>query len=609
MTLRAQGSPDRAGFQLISDVPAARGGHTPATKAEEHRKKKKKLRRADQRDVPRGGIIVTPLMDAAGLGAAAAPASPAVVASVVYSYVIRDEQVDQKRRIWEGMGRNLCQGPGPAFAWNNFGRPRKTEITIAGPGIQTGSSRMQRQFDHLVAGNTRHDSLVARLWEEGVGGSRLPWRRRGAHPRGAVYRSSVGGVGVWGAGRHCNAQGAPLSPPPSVKLSEVAGFLASPPLPLRTPWQETSSVPQCHSNVIRSIPVRETGRWDQVWVHIDGRLHIVGTRLRVGRSCASEAWKPRCSTFLVVPNRAARLHLPLPRCRRYHITTLWPLRLGRANVSSADQRHFPGLDKRQFCKSLPFSPDGKVTFILVSVAISPPLGIPIRCIQARGDVTARALRSQQSELGSPGGVALGFSHVGIVPDNAPCQRVFSWISHFPRPCIPSLLHFQLVLPSTALNISLVRAAKISPYNRFTNAGSIVASHCDQTTNAQLKSGMFVHKTIESNVQRTSAARPRGILLRPPKPTTFRHPSGVLGDNRVKTNDPNLTIASGARRKLSVKKLWIYYMNLSRDLNGRLPFRTCSLHMDCLRRCFPMVGAVHIENPSPVENATCAGHID
>ncbi|KAJ8870672.1 hypothetical protein PR048_029695 [Dryococelus australis] len=35
-----------------------------------------------------------------------------------------------------------------------------------------------------------------------------------------------------------------------------------------------------------------------------------------------------------------------------------------------------------------------------------------------------------------------FSHVGIVPNDAASRRVFSGICHFPRPCIPALLHIQ-----------------------------------------------------------------------------------------------------------------------------------------------------------------------
>ncbi|KAJ8890046.1 hypothetical protein PR048_009552 [Dryococelus australis] len=54
----------------------------------------------------------------------------------------------------------------------------------------------------------------------------------------------------------------------------------------------------------------------------------------------------------------------------------------------------------------------------------------------------------------PGGVAPGFSHVGIATDDAAGQRVFSGISRFPRPFIPTLLHHYLVSPSSALKTSV-----------------------------------------------------------------------------------------------------------------------------------------------------------
>ncbi|KAJ8877618.1 hypothetical protein PR048_022073 [Dryococelus australis] len=64
----------------------------------------------------------------------------------------------------------------------------------------------------------------------------------------------------------------------------------------------------------------------------------------------------------------------------------------------------------------------------------------------------------------PGRVTPGFSQVGIVPDDASGQRVFSGTSHFPRPRIPALLHSHLISPSSALKTSLLRAAHISQLN-------------------------------------------------------------------------------------------------------------------------------------------------
>ncbi|KAJ8874007.1 hypothetical protein PR048_024847 [Dryococelus australis] len=58
-----------------------------------------------------------------------------------------------------------------------------------------------------------------------------------------------------------------------------------------------------------------------------------------------------------------------------------------------------------------------------------------------GGEVARALASHHGNLGSfRVGFTPGFSHVGIVLDDAACWRVFSWYSRFPRPCIPVPLH-------------------------------------------------------------------------------------------------------------------------------------------------------------------------
>ncbi|KAJ8865772.1 hypothetical protein PR048_033294 [Dryococelus australis] len=56
-------------------------------------------------------------------------------------------------------------------------------------------------------------------------------------------------------------------------------------------------------------------------------------------------------------------------------------------------------------------------------------------------------------------VALRFSHVRILPDDAAGQRVVSEISRFPRHCIPALLHTHLASPSSALKTSMLRPPK------------------------------------------------------------------------------------------------------------------------------------------------------
>ncbi|KAJ8882625.1 hypothetical protein PR048_014437 [Dryococelus australis] len=77
-------------------------------------------------------------------------------------------------------------------------------------------------------------------------------------------------------------------------------------------------------------------------------------------------------------------------------------------------------------------------------------------------VVVRLLASHLREPGSiPGGLGPGFSHVGIVPDDAAGRRAFSGISRFPHPCIPRQLLTHLASPASALKTSLFRAAQIS----------------------------------------------------------------------------------------------------------------------------------------------------
>ncbi|KAJ8886184.1 hypothetical protein PR048_012393 [Dryococelus australis] len=72
------------------------------------------------------------------------------------------------------------------------------------------------------------------------------------------------------------------------------------------------------------------------------------------------------------------------------------------------------------------------------------------------------LASRHGESGSiPGRVTSGFSHVGIVLDDAAGWRDFSGISRFPRTSIPAPLNIHLASPTSDLKTSLLRAAQIS----------------------------------------------------------------------------------------------------------------------------------------------------
>ncbi|KAJ8893769.1 hypothetical protein PR048_006369 [Dryococelus australis] len=98
------------------------------------------------------------------------------------------------------------------------------------------------------------------------------------------------------------------------------------------------------------------------------------------------------------------------------------------------------------------------------------LGIKPGSSRLRGQwfTTSRArsvllFTSHQGGLDSiPGGVAPGFSHLGIVADDVAGGRFFSGFSRYPRPCIPVLLRAHLVSLSSALNTSRLRAAQTSP---------------------------------------------------------------------------------------------------------------------------------------------------
>ncbi|KAJ8885682.1 hypothetical protein PR048_011880 [Dryococelus australis] len=68
----------------------------------------------------------------------------------------------------------------------------------------------------------------------------------------------------------------------------------------------------------------------------------------------------------------------------------------------------------------------------------------------------------------------GFSQMGIVLDAAAGQRVFSGISRFPSTCIPALLHFHFISPSSLLR-SGVSLAAVSTVHY--NAATSQRAHC------------------------------------------------------------------------------------------------------------------------------------
>ncbi|KAJ8897062.1 hypothetical protein PR048_002408 [Dryococelus australis] len=82
--------------------------------------------------------------------------------------------------------------------------------------------------------------------------------------------------------------------------------------------------------------------------------------------------------------------------------------------------------------------------------------------QNHGEGVMTALISNHSDTGSiPCGVALRFSHVGNVPDDAAGRSLFSGISRFPLSCFPALLHTHLATPSSPLKIPKLRTSQTS----------------------------------------------------------------------------------------------------------------------------------------------------
>ncbi|KAJ8867284.1 hypothetical protein PR048_031083 [Dryococelus australis] len=87
----------------------------------------------------------------------------------------------------------------------------------------------------------------------------------------------------------------------------------------------------------------------------------------------------------------------------------------------------------------------------------------LQVIELTNYSVVRLLANHPGEQGSIlGGVAPGFSHVGLVPDDAAGWRVFPESSRFRHPCIPPLLDTHPTSPSSALKTSVLGAAQISP---------------------------------------------------------------------------------------------------------------------------------------------------
>ncbi|KAJ8879806.1 hypothetical protein PR048_020414 [Dryococelus australis] len=102
----------------------------------------------------------------------------------------------------------------------------------------------------------------------------------------------------------------------------------------------------------------------------------------------------------------------------------------------------------------------------------------------------------QGELGSiPGRAAPGFSHVGIVSDDAASRRDFSGISRFPPPFLSGAAPYSPLSPSSALNTSLLRAAQISSF--FTHVHMLNVHSCARRSQ-QRKTFLLLHIAHQAN---------------------------------------------------------------------------------------------------------------
>ncbi|KAJ8872052.1 hypothetical protein PR048_025653 [Dryococelus australis] len=151
----------------------------------------------------------------------------------------------------------------------------------------------------------------------------------------------------------------------------------------------------------------------------------------------------------------------------------------------------------------------------------------IRVWWGRGGLVVRLLTPQLDQPGSiPVGVAPGFSHVGIVPDDVSGRGVFSGISRFPRPFILALLHSDLASLLSSLKspkfLHSTRPARLSANSGLSGkhlANPITAMY-GATANEHTAEAPVVCKGLRSLVYRSLNSRNFPI------PTNYRSSMNV-----------------------------------------------------------------------------------
>ncbi|KAJ8882759.1 hypothetical protein PR048_014572 [Dryococelus australis] len=109
-------------------------------------------------------------------------------------------------------------------------------------------------------------------------------------------------------------------------------------------------------------------------------------------------------------------------------------------------------------------------------------------LRGRACVVVRLLASHPGELGSlPGGVARGFSHVGIAPGDTAGRRVFSRFPVSPRLCIPALLDNHLARPTLVDYQS-------RGWTRSTILPGVEAPLCPRTTSRRLAEANLLYNS-------------------------------------------------------------------------------------------------------------------
>ncbi|KAJ8869513.1 hypothetical protein PR048_028504 [Dryococelus australis] len=205
--------------------------------------------------------------------------------------------------------------------------------------------------------------------------------------------------------------------------------------------------------------------------------------------------------------------------------------------------------------------------------------------RGRCSLVVRLLAFHLGEPSSiPFGAAPGRQLAGIVSDDATCQRVFSGISGFHRPCIPLLLHTHLASPSLALKTSFLSVVQNSPLH------SIGRCH------AEILLYFYLH-----------VVAPQDVLVVIGRNTfNFPSPGSTVPDAGTK-NVQQCASAPGPRARWEGKKLHVEWRNSSDTLQLPCAGFSCSAQLkhDSSRRAAQSatwIYAVH----SKVKN--CIGYI-